>query len=67
MQMWQDDTAIQPDMKLEAMSKPHAETVVGMVRIHKYLDGELDLKTEETERAARKELRPAQGPPAMSP
>ena len=58
--MWHSDAAIQADMKLEAMSRPHSETVMGMVKstrvlIHRYLDGELDLKTEEAERAARKE------------
>ena len=55
--LWHDDAAIQADMKLEAMSNPHADTVLGMVRstrvlINKYLDGELDLKAEEAERAA---------------
>ena len=53
-------------MKLEAMSRSHSETVMGMVKstrvlINKYLDGELDLKTEEAERAARKEAASGSG------
>ena len=50
----------QKDMKMEAMSKSHIQTVMGMIRstrtlLDKYLTGELDLQKELAEREQLKE------------
>ncbi|CAE7336340.1 unnamed protein product [Symbiodinium sp. CCMP2456] len=50
--MWQDDEKIRAELKMEAHTKDHVDTILAMIRAHRgllqeYLDGSLDARKEQ--------------------
>jgi hypothetical protein len=55
--MWHDDEKIRAELKMEAHTKDHVDTILAMVRAHRglvrsYLDGSLDARAEQRAREA---------------